>query len=113
MPPSNLNRSASWNGSTATTQAVTFNATATTYFGQNVFLVGSIAALGSWAPAGAVAMSSAAYPVWSVTVTLPANTAIEYKFIKKNPDGTVTWESGANRTYTTGTGAATITATWK
>lgn len=105
---------ATWNGSTNTqTAAVTFNATVTTTFGQNVFVVGSIAALGSWNTNNAIALSSANYPVWSGTVTLPANTAVEYKFIKKNPDGSVIWESGSNRTLTTGTTAMTVNATWK
>ncbi len=65
------------------------------------------------AHASAIPLSSATYPVWSATVTLPANTAVEYKFIKKNSDGSITWESGANRTLTTGTSAITVTATWK
>ncbi len=85
----------------------------TTWYGQNVFLVGSIPALGSWDPARAVPLSAANYPSWSVTVSLPANTHVEYKFIKKDPDGTVTWETGPNRSYTTGTGPGTVTATWK
>jgi alpha-amylase len=105
--------SASPTHTAATSQTVTFTAVVTTWYGQNVFLVGSIPALGKWDPTRAVPLSAANYPTWSVTVTLPANTYFEYKFIKKDPDGTVTWESGANRSYTTGTGAATVNATWK
>jgi alpha-amylase len=93
---------------------VTFNENATTSFGQNVFVVGSIPALGNWAPGSAVALSSANYPVWSGTVTLPAGTAFQYKYLKKNTDGSVTWESDPNRSYTTGTGAtATVNDTWR
>ncbi|WP_238015743.1 carbohydrate-binding module family 20 domain-containing protein [Dactylosporangium sp. AC04546] len=102
-----------WNGSSTTNPAVTFNATVTTTWGQNVFVVGSVPALGSWNTANAIALSSANYPVWSATVTLPANTTVEYKFIKKNSDGSVTWESGANRTLATGTASQTVNATWK
>ncbi|UAC01903.1 alpha-amylase [Dactylosporangium vinaceum] len=105
--------STTWNGSTTTSPAVTFNANVTTTVGQNVFVVGSIPALGSWNTAGAIALSPAGYPIWSATVSLPANTAVEYKFIKKNADGSVTWESGANRTLSTGTAAQTVNATWK
>lgn len=36
-----------------------------------------------------IALSSANYPTWSVTVTLPANTAFQYKFIRKETDGSV------------------------
>jgi alpha-amylase len=85
----------------------------TTWYGQNVFLVGSIPALGNWDPSQALPLSAADYPTWSVTVTLPAHTYFEYKFIKKDPDGTITWESGPNRSYTTGTGTATVNATWQ
>ena len=93
---------------------VTFNENATTTWGQNVFVVGSIPALGDWAPGAAVALSSAGYPVWSATVALPTGTAFQYKYIKKNPDGSITWESDPNRTYTTGTGStATINDTWR
>ncbi|MEW9556072.1 carbohydrate-binding module family 20 domain-containing protein [Nonomuraea sp. NPDC050783] len=93
--------------------AVTFDVTATTTWGTNVFLAGSLAALGGWDPARAVPLPPAAYPVWSATVTLPANTTFEYKFIKKDGGGNVTWESGANRTHSTGSAASTVTATWK
>jgi alpha-amylase len=93
---------------------VTFNETATTTFGQNVFVVGSIPALGNWAPGSAVALSSANYPTWSGAVALPTGTTFQYKYIKKNTDGSITWESDPNRSYTTGTGAtATINDTWR
>ena len=94
------------------TAAITFNATATTTFGQNVFVVGATAPLGSWNPANAVALSPNQYPVWTGTVSLPTGQAVEYKLIKKNPDGTVTWEAGANRTLTPA-GNATVTITWR
>ncbi|WP_173068366.1 carbohydrate-binding module family 20 domain-containing protein [Phytohabitans houttuyneae] len=104
---------ATWNqaggGGTA---AVAFNATATTTFGQNVFVVGSTAPLGAWNPAAAVALSPTQYPVWTGTVSLPTGQAVEYKLVKKNPDGTVTWESGANRTLTP-SGGTTVTITWR
>ncbi len=93
---------------------VTFNENATTSFGQNVYVVGSIPALGNWAPASAVALSSANYPVWSAAVNLPSGTTFQYKYLKKNSDGSVTWESDPNRSYTTGTGAtSTINDSWR
>jgi alpha-amylase len=94
---------------------VTFEVNATTSWGQNVFVTGNTAALGNWNPASAVALSSAAYPVWRGTATLPAGTAVQYKFIKK--EGTnVVWESDPNRTRTTPSAApcaATWTDTWR
>ncbi|WP_245674338.1 carbohydrate-binding module family 20 domain-containing protein [Actinoplanes rectilineatus] len=92
----------------------TFGVTATTTLGQNIFVTGNQGALGSWAPAGAVALSSAAYPVWSATVALAAGTTFEYKYLRKNADGSVTWESGANRTATVpASGQLTLSDTWR
>ena len=102
-----------WSGSSSQV-TVTFDETRTTVPGQNVYVVGSVAALGSWAPGSAIPLSSAAYPVWGGSVVLPPNTSFEYKYIVKDGSGNVTWESGANRTYTTGaSGAVTLNDTWK
>jgi alpha-amylase len=60
-----------------------------------------------------VALSSASYPVWKGSAVLPANTNIEYKYVKKD-GSTVTWESGANRTVNTGSACTlTLNDTWK
>ncbi|MCX4472427.1 alpha-amylase family glycosyl hydrolase [Micromonospora sp. NBC_01655] len=94
--------------------ATSFHATVTTSYGQNVYVVGSVAALGGWNPANAVLLSSADYPTWRATLNLPPNTVVEYKYLKKNPDGTVTWESGGNRTFTTpSSGTRTNNDTWR
>ncbi|GIH21677.1 alpha-amylase [Rugosimonospora africana] len=101
-------------GGAPATVAITFNETRTTVWGQNVYLVGSIPALGSWNTGSALLMSSAAYPVWRLTAALPPSTSIEYKYILKDGAGNVTWESGSNRTYTTPpSGSATLNDTWK
>jgi chitodextrinase len=98
----------------STGASITFNEAASTVWGQSVFLVGNIAALGSWNANSAIALSSTNYPTWSVTLSLPGSTAIEYKYIKKDGSGNVIWESGTNRTYTTpASGSATINDTWK
>jgi alpha-amylase len=102
----------SGSGNPSTVQ-VTFNSNTTTFFGQNVFVVGSIPALGSWDPASAIPLSSANYPVWSTIATLPASTSFQYKYIKKNPDGSITWESDPNRSASTGTGALTLNDSWR
>jgi alpha-amylase len=96
--------------STCSSVATTFEANVTTAWGENVFVVGNTAALGNWDPASAVALSSAAYPVWRATVTLPAGTAVQYKYIKKN-GSSVVLESDPNRTRTTAT-TAPCSATW-
>lgn len=59
----------------ASTVSDTFNVQATTTWGTSVYLAGNVPALGSWDPAKAVPLSSAGYPTWSGTVTLPAGTS--------------------------------------
>jgi alpha-amylase len=96
-------------GST-TTCSISFEENATTTWGQNVFVTGNTAALGNWDPANAVPLSSAAYPVWKATVSLPAGTSIQYKYVKKE-GSTVIWESDPNRTRSTPT-VSPCSATW-
>jgi alpha-amylase len=103
--------------STSTNSSVTgasFNVTATTVWGQNIYVVGNNSTLGNWAPASALLLSSAAYPVWSLQVSMTAGTAFEYKYLMKDSAGTVTWESGANRTATVpSSGLVTLSDTWR
>ena len=88
----------------ASSVAVTFNEKVTTVWGDTIKVVGSIPALGSWSPSSAIALSASQYtssnPLWSATVTLPAGTTFQYKFIKVSSSGAVTWESDPNRSYT-------------
>ncbi|KAJ7693086.1 glycoside hydrolase [Mycena rosella] len=101
-------------GTGSSTVAVSFAETATTTFGENIFLVGSISQLGTWDPTASLALSSASYPVWTLTVNLPPNTAFQYKFIRKETDGSVVWESDPNRSATTNaSGEQTITTSWR
>ncbi|KAF5388835.1 hypothetical protein D9757_005602 [Collybiopsis confluens] len=96
------------------TVSVTFNVDATTISGENIYLTGSIDALKDWSPENALALSSANYPIWSVTVTLPGSTDVQYKYIKKDGSGTVTWESNPNMEITTpANGTYTTNDTWR
>jgi len=105
----------------ASTVAVTFNEKATTVVGQTIKVVGSIAQLGNWAPASAVALSAAGYtnsnPLWSTTLNLAPGTKFEYKFIRVDSNGAVSWESDPNRSYTVPTGCTgakvNVDTTWK
>ncbi|GAA3932240.1 carbohydrate-binding module family 20 domain-containing protein [Streptomyces gulbargensis] len=82
------------------TAGASFNVTATTVTGQNIHVTGNRAELGNWNPAAAPKLDPAAYPVWKLAVNLPAGTVFEYKYVRKDAAGNVTWESGANRTAT-------------
>jgi len=98
---------------------VTFNEAADTNFGQNIYVVGSVAELASWNPGAAIPLTwlsgSGTRGNWRATVSLPASRTIEYKYIKRDGAGAVTWESGANRVLTTGAAGTSLTVNdaWK
>jgi len=80
---------------------VIFKVNANTVFGENVHIVGSLPELGSWDPAKSTeAMMTPNYPEWFLPVSVPAGTTFEFKFIKKDANGNVVWESGGNRIFT-------------
>jgi alpha-amylase len=97
-------------GSACNAANVTFNvANATTFWGQNVYVVGSVPELGNWNTSNAVLLSPTNYPTWSGTVGISGNTAVAYKFIKMDGSGNVEWQSGADRTLTTTCGGSLTT----
>ncbi|KAA1471760.1 glycoside hydrolase [Dentipellis sp. KUC8613] len=100
--------------SSSSTVALLLSEQATTTFGENIFVVGSIAELGSWDPDSAIPLSPARYPLWQATVNVPANTNFEYKFIRKETSGSVVWESDPNRSATTpGQATLSISTSWR
>jgi hypothetical protein len=85
-----------------------------------VKLSGNNAQLGNWATGSAVSLSASQYtssnPLWTVTVNLAPGTVVQYKFIKVESSGSVTWEADPNHTYTVPTGcatAATVNNSWQ
>ena len=80
---------------------IIFHVNAATNDGENVYIVGNIPELGNWdADECTEAMLNPEYPEWYLPVSVPAGTTIEFKFIKKDASGNVTWESGDNRVIT-------------
>ncbi|MFG2825424.1 carbohydrate-binding module family 20 domain-containing protein [Kitasatospora sp. NPDC048365] len=104
-----------WNVATGTPVATTFRAAATTTGDQNLFVVGNLAELGGWDPVKAVPLhTDAGTASWTGAAQLPPNTAVQYKYLKKGPGGTVIWEDGDNRTgVTPPTGTLTFADTWR
>lgn len=105
---------------TPTLTAVTFNEIATTTYGENVYIVGSTSQLGSWNPSNAIALSASKYTssdnLWYVTIDLPAGQSFQYKYIRKESNGNIEWESDPNRSYTVPAncqGTATENDTWR
>jgi alpha-amylase len=76
-------------------------------------VLGNRPELSNWDTSGGLALSADTYPVWRGTVNLPANTAVEYKYVKKE-GSSVTWESGGNRVINTGNACTlTLNDTWR
>ncbi|MFE9951036.1 carbohydrate-binding module family 20 domain-containing protein [Streptomyces sp. NPDC005531] len=84
----------------AGTSGASFGVNATTQLGQNIYVTGNQSALGNWNTGSALKLDPATYPVWKLDVSMPAGTSFEYKYVRKDASGAVTWESGANRTAT-------------
>jgi hypothetical protein len=103
---------------TANLVPVTFTVyNATTSWGQNVFLTGSTVELGNWSTTwdGAIGpLLNPNYPTWFINASMPAGQAIQFKFIKIDQNGNVTWEGGANHTYTVpAAGTGSVNVTWQ
>ncbi|KAJ5915679.1 hypothetical protein N7466_011612 [Penicillium verhagenii] len=105
---------------TPTSVAVTFDLIATTEYGQNMYISGSISALGDWDTSDAIALSAADYTssdnLWFVTIDFTAGESFEYKYILVESDGTVVWADGDNESYTVpavcGETTVTVDDTW-
>ena len=80
-----------------------------TYWGQSVYVVGSVSELGSWSPASAIKLDATSYPTWTGSVTLANVGAVEWKCLKRdeaNVDQGIEWQGGSNNTLDTATQSA-------
>ncbi|MEV0095306.1 carbohydrate-binding module family 20 domain-containing protein [Streptomyces sp. NPDC050738] len=101
-------------GGDTTASGASFAVNATTVLGENIYVTGDQSALGSWNTGSALKLDPASYPVWKLDVALPAGTSFSYKYIRKNAAGSVTWESGANRTAVVpASGKVALSDTWR
>src|SRR5690554_4591911 len=109
--PATSSSSSSNSSSTPGTVAVNFTCeNGSTYVGRSVYVVGNNTALGNRSAVNAVRLDPISYPTWTGTIQLPANTAIEWKCLKReesNPAAGVEWEAGGNNSVNTGNGANT------
>jgi hypothetical protein len=85
--------------------------------GDYTFLTGDTVELGNWGTtfdAAVGPMLDPNYPNWFLNVSVPAGQNIQFKFIKIAANGAVTWESGANHSYTVPTsGTGYVTVSWQ
>lgn len=97
---------------------VNVNVRANTTWGQMVYVTGNVAPLGNWNTNLGIPTDPATYPTWKNHVNLASNSTIEYKYYRKNDDGSVTWENipgGGNRSLSTpasGTVTLNDTVNW-
>ncbi|MEW5854966.1 MAG: carbohydrate-binding module family 20 domain-containing protein [Myxococcota bacterium] len=70
---------------------------ASTFYGQEVRVVGNTDELGAWDPTRGVRLLPTAYPTWQGAVALPRGVTVEFKLVKVDEAGNVTWEGGGNR----------------
>lgn len=90
---------------------LTFKVSATTSWGQDLYVVGSPPQLGQWDASKALKLDASAYPQWSVTLEHPTDEPLSYKFIKKS-GASITWEAGPNHTSTL-TQDTTLSHVWR
>lgn len=91
---------------------IIFHVEAFTSPGQRVYVVGNIPELGNWDPANALDAfhnpNSNEWWKWFLPVSVPKATSFEYKYIMKNEQGGVVWESGSNRVATSSSDPAGV-----
>ena len=87
----------------------------TTTVGQDLYVVGSSPELGAWDTSKAVKLNWVSASSWSGPDFFYASkgTTVQYKYIMKQ-GGTVTWETGANRSYSVpASGSGSVTDSWR
>ena len=59
---------------------------------------------------------TASNPLWEGIANVPAGTSFEYKYFRKESDGSVVWETGSNRQAGVGkacSGGVTLKDSWR
>jgi glycosidase len=87
--------------------------------GDHIYVTGDTVELGNWATAkqtaiGPMLTTASTYPNWWLTVGVPAGRTVQFKFIKIQANGAVTWENGANHSYAVPTsGVGNVNVNWQ
>ncbi len=87
------------------TVSVLFDVNATTYYGENIYLVGNVSDLGTWDISNAQPMNAGNYtserPLWYADVMLPGDISINYQYVRQENCGQPYILETVNRTLTT------------
>jgi glucoamylase len=83
---------------------VVFNVNASTYFGENIYVIGNTDDLGAWDIANSLPLGAGGYtserPLWSASAYLNAGESVSYKYVRQeNCDQPYIYET-LNRTLT-------------
>jgi glycosidase len=79
-----------------------FHTTVDTSTGQNAYVVGNIHELDNWDAADVYyPFFNPSYPDWFLPVSVPAGTAIQYKYVLRDGSGNLTWQPDPNLSLTT------------
>ncbi|KAJ6576862.1 glycoside hydrolase family 15 protein [Mycena sp. CBHHK59/15] len=110
--PDNGGGSGGGGGGGAPSVSVKFIETVTVDPGESIYLVGSVPQLMQWNANNAIPLISTNSNTWKVSVSLPTNTHVEYKYIRKANNAP--WESDPNMQLTTpADGTVTEHDTWR
>ena len=71
---------------------VNINVNANTQYGQYMYVTGNTGMLGNWKTNLGIPVDPSTYPVWKNAVNLAASSSFQYKYYRKNSDGSITWE---------------------
>ena len=71
---------------------VTFKVKAETRWAEAIYLVGNDPLLSQWVAESGINFSAKDYPVWATTISLPASTTFNYKFVKRDERDQTIWE---------------------
>ncbi|RDW69741.1 putative glucoamylase P [Coleophoma cylindrospora] len=92
------------NVTTSCTVPVLFEVNATTYYGENVYLVGNTTDLGAWDLSNSQPMSAANYtstrPLWYASVAMTAGEMVDFKFAREEDCAQASIYESVNRTLT-------------
>jgi len=80
---------------------VQFNVNASTYFGENILILGNALVIGNGNVGDAPILSPNNYPIWNTLAQLPINSLITYQYVRIEEDGSYIFEN-INRTVQTG-----------
>lgn len=86
---------------------------AATAWGENIYIAGNTPELGNWNTNLAAGPATCPnYPTWTLTAYLPVGQTIEFKAIRKDSNGKVTWQNGNNHTYTVPANEGNVEINW-